>query len=531
MNDAPKFLIALDSIEQAERMKWLLESEFGNGVVESGRDCLEVQETLEKGDFTWLVIAERLPFESNVTVNLPHGGTESVPAEDEHMAGFQLAVRWVMSRSPNAPVRRAVVFSESDWDGPRVFFTRRILGTPTIGWENRSAEFLEMIHAADREVVFPATVIRFRFEKDDEACTLRFDGVEDGPLQVFLEHTLNSQNLSLGFEFQFDDRQYTEVQKAEDDVVRQREVKALTHQLHQSLESSGFLAMLEGILRRLDDKWPFQPYAIQLHIISNAQALRCPIDIALRSGGSTRGLLCNRLPIVWRLDLGNDGIRSEQRMQSNAFRYSEGSFAVVYSNTPDATFTYDAKQYDKIGGVDKHSAAILASVGLADVPQEASSKDDLARIFREGQNMRRVHVTAHGFHCNDADYAGVLVPTDPDSDKVATVQTLKSLDSLPVEFAYFNCCDLGYHEVPETTEYSFHACFAEALISERVCRETICNRWTVTQECAFDVADHFYQWKPRTIQGRAVALVLARLRSRQINDVSWLAPVHVCEHF
>ena len=54
---------------------------------------------------------------------------------------------------------------------------------------------------------------------------------------------------------------------------------------------------------------------------------------------------------------------------------------------------------------------------------------------------------------------------------------------------------------------NFHSSFAGALIRESVCREAICNRWSVSQERALDIAEKFYWFKPRTVYGRAVALL------------------------
>lgn len=521
-----KFLVAVASDDRARGIVRLLAGEFGAATVAEAKSLSDAES--RRGTVEWLIVSERWFDDNSIAVGVPEG-LES--------PGSALARRWTEERDGKA-AGRAVVLTETQWWNSDVAFSDRLLGLPKIGWDWYLPQLIEMIHAAEAGVILlPPTTITYGVEVEDSTIWLRYLRVGEGPLAPLLRRRLEGSGGARECTHrECSSRPFLAVlQSREGD--RRGAVLRLTRAVYNTLAGTGFLDEVREIAREAIDKLKIRapkdrigPYPVHLHLECDPAAFSLPIDLALREDADGRDVLCMKLPVVWLLRRSEDE-PSAGPTPHNETGYSSEGFTAAHSGTIAASF--DGLLFPAITGVEQHSIKILETAGVKTAPTALTSTECLVRLFKEGQLGRTVHVTAHGVHNREADCSGVLVSSDAAAQNVVEARELADPDGPRVHFAFFNCCELGYRD-DEAAADSFHSSFTGALIRRAACREAICNRWSVSQKQALAIAEEFYLLKPRTVYGRALALLAARRRllDRDPNaekDLSWLAPIHVWE--
>jgi hypothetical protein len=523
-----RFLVAVARRDSAEAIVQQLASEFGADAVVRATSLAEAES--RRGTIEWLIVSERWSDNEGTFASLPEG---------YEFPGSALAHRWTECRDGKA-VGRAVLLTESQWWNSDLAFTDRLLGLPTVYWEDcYKPQLIEMIRAAEANVMLlPPTTIAFAVEVKEGTVAIRYLRVGLGPLTVGLERRLEHRDSPKEFTIEgWSNQPYLAVLQSAKRDDRRCAVLRLSRAVHKVLDECGFLAKIRAIAQEViyklkipSRKHRIGPYPVHLHLECDPGALSFPLDLALAEDAKGSDGFSFKLPIVWVIRQPDDEPATDV-CQLNETAYAADSFKVAHAMTHAVSF--DSFEFSAIPTATDHSTTILKHTGVDDAPAILTSADSLVRLFNEVVHGTSLHITAHGVHNRAADCSGVLIASTPSSAMVVRVADIAHHAPRRVYFAYFNCCQLGYRDDHAAAD-CYHSSFIGALIRRGACREAICNRWTVSQELALQIAEKFYLLRPRTIYGRSVALLVAR---RMVlddsvdneNDVSWLAPVHVWE--
>jgi hypothetical protein len=277
---------------------------------------------------------------------------------------------------------------------------------------------------------------------------------------------------------------------------------------------------------------PDAPFPVHLHLRCKPDMLKAHIDLILDEALS-KGHICALMPVTWRIETERWKHYGNEWNEQHCNQTKYDNFSVVYSCHTKSKCRED--EIPPIDRVSEKARTILDLVGQEnDHPVHAKSIYELREAVIKNYASHMAHVISHGLHNDPADLTYIFVADDYGNATPVTANNLSpDDDEKGLNFAFFNCCDLG-SQAPENASYC--GGFAEEAIKTGLCYEIIANRWGATQCWAHELELAFYETKPRTAQTRAVALLRARLKvlkkmkkqiaEKQYNP-TWLAPIHI----
>jgi hypothetical protein len=510
-------------------------------------------ECLGKCRYNWLVIWE--------LIEEPEKG---ITFQSGLFNGINFAHKWLANHSDG----RAIVITRSPWKQitDKSKFIDRLSPVPDDILTQSNIYFLtEIVHAGQADyTLIPPTVVEFRLSQEEGNCVLELDSNAKGPLQDMLTNSLRGPfsdrpRQILG---NFDDA-VDAFQEACDNWDHGHRREGLMRVANMLYPKSGrrrchLLTLLLETVKEVLSLWresseeepseeeppkpmnPNVPFPIHLHLLCEPEMLSVPIDLIMDKFIS-KGHICAMMPVIWRIKTrGSRHHGSGEIGQWNHTNY--GNFSVIYSCCEESK--WEECVIDPIGDVHEKAERILELADSGDSqPIRIATMDELHRaIIRnvEHGSFHVVHVISHGSRSNPADLTYIFVGPDHNGD--ATPVTANQLGSdihsgeRSPDFAFFNCCELGYQDAKRAALSSYYGGFAEGVISTGLCHEIIANRWGANQYWAHRLELAFYETKPCTAQTRAVALLRARLKvlkemtpkpAEGQFEPTWLAPIHI----
>jgi hypothetical protein len=315
-----------------------------------------------------------------------------------------------------------------------------------------------------------------------------------------------------------------------------------SHDLWNELERTGD-GIVSKILEVCDEvsktlcAAPITSSPIQLHLICEPEMLALPLDLALRPGSGVSHL-CDRLPIIWRLQSSKGPNETDEVRLSNTTDYRR--FVAAYSCC--VTVNVDGVRFNGIEEAEGSTLSIAQTLGLE---RSHTIHVQDANALRQGLGLDGTvfdsgYIVTHGIHRQPAQHSALVVGplpnTEADGHFVTPTHLVPSLQHRGLRFLYVNSCELAAQDTNLASAISYFGSFAEGLLTSGVCQETVSNRWSVTFGWANRLALEFYKRRARTVQGRSAALFAARRHVRselhhqpdgRQYDPTWLAPIHI----
>lgn len=503
----------------------------------------EAWRKLQDEEYHWLIAFDTSPASSE-SLSLHNTRHEIPPA-------VELAREWTRNQSD----RHAIIITEgASWDRLPWKMRPGLLGCPYSALFHCPDLLPEMIHASEGgyPYVFPTTVkLRLHAIQDSESArpVLSFEGLDEGPWGPSLDLRLGSMpDVHLQSDCGMSMNQWGEASRRFVSCLpetRKQAVVAAGQSLWNAAKDGPSTPSVLTWIRESERDircriWedtgheaPCPPF-IHVHLVGSPEMLSVPIELGADQNEGTE-MLCERIPFVWRPKAStSDGNRWNSA--------DPGRLTIVYSCASDVLVpgrTGSLRGFKAIKQLKPHVKRIAGSLSsLGGRPVHATKVARLQKALTAvpGGSGASAYVISHGIHDGSADDSGIVVgPSLPDGrGEIVDAMKLTPLEGLqPRSFLYLNTCELGCQQSFEQAKGSYYAGFAQAAVQGGICREIICNRWGVTAKFALLQADLFFRLKPRTVQGRASALMHARRRvlrqsRREDNqDVTGLAAMHV----
>ncbi len=543
----PRLLIVCSRAAQEETFRTLLSKQLPNFEIYSTSSLDSAGKELankKKSYFSWLLVWERIA----------EGEDDFALADD----GADLAKKWLKKNKRG----RAIIVTGPSWDNRPWKFRDRLLGIPE-QWLGEASVLADMIAAADAGASFlPPTTVSLEFTKNDKGnCSLRLFGDPEGPLSTYLtkkyfREISHDPDGSFG-NFAEIQSAFREALKSPNEEQRRKKLLQLSTDLREELEKCKLFSwLINGVKASQDALWHFSrndkyrlPCLIHLHLMcARPEMLSVPLGLAMiEPEARPKGYLAAMVPITWRVncDGSSDSFPEKQKWNITDTDNLKALYSCCEDLRVDLPNGREELEAAAINTAKEEAKEVLKLVGLdTQQPQHVFDSDSLrsALISSAGNTRRSIHLVCHGVHFTDGDYSGIVVGPvsgEPGKGQLVTANNLSPDHSNGEEgprFIYLNCCELGKQNPRTEGSASYFGGFAEAAIREGVCRELICNRWTVSSDSALSLVKKFYSFQPRTVQGRAAALLHARLAEMQRTklllrvgqyNLTWLTPIHI----